>query len=549
MTLILRGGQVWTGDPERPEASAVAVSGGRIAAVGDDAEVRRAAGSGPVEVFELAGRTLVPGLQDAHIHPVWGALEALRCDLTGAADAEECVAIVREYAAAHPGQPWIRGGGWAMDCFPGGWPTRELLDSAVPDRPVFLPNSDHHSAWVNSAALACAGIDAATPDPAAGRIERDADGRPTGVLHEGAMDLVARVLPEDTAEEQLRALGHAQAMLFRYGITGWQDAIVGPYGGAGDTLAAYRQADASGLLEARVTGALWWDRDRGLEQIDDLVARRGEPGRRFRAGAVKVMQDGVLESATGALLEPYLDSCGCATGNLGRSHVPAELLAEAVTRLDAAGFQVHFHAIGDRAVRECLDAVAAAVRAGGARERRHHIAHVQLVDEADIGRFAELGVTANVQSLWATHHPQTDELTNPMLGERRAGQQYPFRRLLDSGARLAGGSDWPVTTADPWQAMHVAVHRTEPPGSAHSGHPGADRPFLPEERLGLADILRAYTAGSAWVNGNDAEVGTVREGMAADLAVLDRDLFDPAAGVAGTRAVLTMVAGTVVHAE
>ncbi|MFJ2716812.1 amidohydrolase [Streptomyces sp. NPDC087437] len=548
MTLVLHGGRVWTGDPRRPHATAVAVAGGRITAVGTDAEVRRAAGR-PSETFDLAGRTVVPGLQDAHIHPVWGALEALRCDLTGATDAEGCLTAVREYAAAHPGRPWILGGGWSMDCFPGGWPTREPLDAAVPDRPVFLPNADHHSAWVNSAALERAGIDAATPDPPAGRIERDAAGRPTGVLHESAMDLVARLLPPDTVEDQLAALSHAQAHLFRYGVTGWQDAIVGAYGGAGDTLAAYRQADAEELLKARVTGALWWDRDRGPEQLDDLVARRGEPGRRFRAGAVKVMQDGVLENGTGALLEPYLDSCGCATGNLGHSNVPAGLLAEAVTRLDAAGFQVHFHAIGDRAVRECLDAVEAAAAANGARERRHHIAHVQLVDDADIGRFAALGVTANVQSLWATHHQQTDELTNPLLGEGRAGRQYPFRRLLDSGARLAGGSDWPVTTADPWQAMHVAVHRTEPPGSAHTGWPGADRPFVPHERLELTDILRAYTAGSAWVNGNDDEVGLLREDMAADLAVLDRDLFAPDTAVSGTRAVLTLVAGETVHAE
>ncbi|MDR3080035.1 MAG: amidohydrolase [Streptomyces sp.] len=548
MTLVLHGGRVWTGDPRRPHATAVAVTDGRITAVGTDAEVRRVVGR-PAETGDLAGRTVVPGLQDAHIHPVWGALEALRCDLTGATDAEGCLEAVREYAATHPEQPWILGGGWSMDCFPGGWPTREPLDAVVPDRPVFLPNADHHSAWVNSMALQRAGIDATTPDPSAGRIERDAAGRPTGVLHESAMDLVARLLPPDTVEDQLAALSHAQAHLFRYGVTGWQDAIVGAYGGAGDTLAAYRRADAEGLLKARVTGALWWDRHRGLEQLDDLVARRGEPGRRFRAGAVKVMQDGVLENGTGALLEPYLDSCGCVTGNLGHSNVPAELLVQAVTRLDAADFQVHFHAIGDRAVRECLDAVEAAARANGARERRHHIAHVQLVDDADIGRFAELGVTANVQSLWATHHQQTDELIDPLLGEQRVGRQYPFRRLLDSGARLAGGSDWPVTTADPWQAMHVAVHRTEPPGSAHAEWPHADRPFVPEERLELTDILRAYTAGSAWVNGNDDEVGLVREGMAADLAVLDRDLFAPDAHVAGTRSVLTLVAGEAVHAE
>jgi predicted amidohydrolase YtcJ len=533
---VFTGGPIWTGSGDA--CAALAVSGDRIVAAGDRGEVL-AALTGRYELIDLAGRLLVPGLHDAHVHPVQGALERLRCDLSDVHDRAGYLAAVAAYATANPDRTWITGGGWSMPAFPGGLPRREDLDTVAPGRPVFLPNRDHHSAWVSSAALAAAGIDAGTPDPRNGRIERDRDGSPSGVLHEAAMDLVTPLLPLDTEADYDRALLEAQRYLFSLGVTGWQDAIVGSYAGSSDQFGTYLRAARSGALFARVAGALWWDRDRGLEQIPDLLRRRAEAGEqgRFRTPVVKIMQDGVAENFTAAMLEPY-------TGKdfRGSSNVDPSALRSAVAALDAAGFAVHFHAIGDRAVRECLDAVEAS-----GNTQRHHIAHLHVVNPADVPRFAALGVTANIQSLWATHHEQNDTLCVPFFGPERVAHQYPFGAIARAGGRLAAGSDWPVTTPDPWPAMHVAVHRTEPPGSAESSWPASGTPMLPEQALTLRQALTAYTAGSAYVSHLDEQIGTLTVGKAADLVVLDRDPFAPDADLHATKADLVFIDGTLVH--
>ncbi|MEV7400611.1 amidohydrolase [Streptomyces sp. NPDC091267] len=538
--LVFTGGPVHTTDAARTRATTVAVTGDRITAVGHD-EVRALIGP-RTEVVDLAGRLLLPGFQDAHIHPVTAGLELAQCNLTEAGDATETVAAVRAYADAHPAADWITGGGWSMDAFDGGAPTREQLDTAVPDRPAYLVNRDHHGAWVNSRALALAGIDRHTPDPADGRIERDASGEPTGLLQEGAMDLVARHTPRSTAADRLAALLRAQRLLHAYGITAWQDAIIGGYGSMDDASDAYLTADRDGSLTARVNGALWWDRERGTEQIPGLVARREElSGRNFRAGSVKIMQDGVAETGTAALLAPYLDACGCATANSGTSFVDPVELRRYVTELDALGFQTHFHALGDRAVREALDAVEAARAANGRTDTRPHLAHLQIVHPDDIPRFRALGATANIQPLWAAHEPQMDELTIPFLGDERAALQYPFGALLRSGATVAAGSDWPVSSADPLHGIHTAVNRVAP---------RADGPaFLPGQRLSLTDALAAYTAGSAYVNHLD-DTGSIRAGALADLVVLDRDPYAaPVEEIAETRVLRTYVGGRRVYGD
>ncbi|GHB66020.1 amidohydrolase [Streptomyces viridiviolaceus] len=535
--LLFTRGPVLT--PEGRTATAVAVTGDRITAVGHD-EVHDLAGP-RTEVVDLAGRLLLPGFQDAHVHPMPAGLELGRCDLTGARTAEETVAAVRAYAAAHPEREWITGGGWSMEAFPGGTPTKELLDAAVPDRPVYLPNRDHHGAWVNSRALERAGIGRDTPDPDDGRIDRDAAGEPSGTLQEGAMQLVGRLTPPAGPDERLAALLRAQRRLHALGITAWQDALVGDFIGMEDPSQAYLAAARAGSLTARVVGALWWDRERGAEQIPELVERRAALTHgRFRATSVKLMLDGVAETGTAALLDPYLDRCGCATANRGTSFLDAAELPKYVAELDALGFQCHFHALGDRAVRGALDAVEAARAANGPSDTRPHLAHLQVVHPDDVPRFARLGATANVQPLWAAHEPQMDELTIPFLGPERAAWQYPFGALLGSGARLAAGSDWPVSSPDPLQGIHVAVNRVEP---------GADAPaFLPEQRIGLAAAVAAYTAGSAYVNHLD-DTGRVRAGALADLVVLDRDPFaGPPEAIAETRVALTYVGGERVYA-
>ena len=530
----------------------VAVEGGRIVAVEAAGSRRIRDLTGPAtEVIDLAGRALLPGFQDAHVHPAFAGVTMASCNLIGAATLDEALGRIRAYAKSHPQLPWIAGAGWRMEWFPGGTPGRELLDQVTGGRPAFLLNRDAHGAWASTRALELAGIDAGTADPPDGRIEREPGGGPQGSLHEGAATLVAALVPPVSAADRLAGLLLAQAHLHARGVTAWQDAIVGDYLGSADPLPVYLAAARSGQLTARVEGALWWDRHRGGDQLADLLGRReqGQAGR-FRANTVKIMQDGVAENFTAGMIEPYAGSCGCQSANRGLqsanrglSYVDPAQLREVVTRLDAERFQVHFHAIGDRAVREALDAVQAARAANGRSDHRHHIAHLQVMHPDDVPRFAALGVTANVQALWAAHEPQMDDLTIPFIGPERTARQYLFGDLLRSGARLAAGSDWAVSSANPLRAIHVAVNRALPGASGDEAEP-----FLPEQGIGLAEALAAYTAGSAYVNHLDDETAAIEPGKLADLVVLDRDPFDgPPGEIAATRVLLTCVEGERVY--
>jgi len=536
MTTLFTGGSLFDGDRHLPEHSLL-VDGGNVVDVLSPDDLDKLDRRAGLEVVDLAGGLVSPGFTDAHCHPIQGGLERMQCDLTDGTTREEYLAMVRDYAAQYDG-PWITGGGWAMAAFPGGTPSAADLDAVVADRPVFLPNRDHHGAWVNSRALELAGITAETPDPADGRIERLPDGRPQGTLHEGAMDVVGALLPLPEPSEYAAGLVEGQRYLFSLGVTAWQDAIVGAYAGMADTGSTYLDAIASGDLVADVVGALWWDRELGLEQVADLVERRRtQSGGRFRATSIKIMQDGVCENFTAAMLSPYLDGHGHATDNAGHSFVEAGVLQEVVVALAAEGFQVHVHCIGDRGTREALDAFAAAREAGHSADLRHHIAHIQVIHPDDVPRFAELGVAANAQALWATHEPQMDDLTIPFLGEERSTWQYPFGGLHRTGARLVMGSDWPVSSPDPIAAIHIAVNRT--------AYDDPREPFLPEEAIDLTTAFAAYTSGSAWVNGRDRTDGggVLAPGHAADLAVLDRDPFTGPADEIGAASVVSAWVG------
>lgn len=541
--LILHGGHIRTMSLDRTVARAVAIAGDRITALGTDRDVL-ALRTPRTRVVNLRGRSVLPGFTDAHTHPISGGLRHVECDLDRLDTAEDHLAAVAAYAADNPDREWIVGDGWSMETFPGGIARREALDAVVPDRPVFLTNRDGHGAWVNSRALELAGITAATPDPPLGRIERDPDGTPVGMLQEAAQELVTRLIPPHDAATLEQAILDAQAELHALGITGWQDANTEP-----GALAAYRAVSERGALTARVVLALGAASLDAYGGLDGLVTTReavaaaaheagpGTPGPgRLAASAVKFFVDGVLENRTGALLDPYLDSDGRPTGGTGISNrEPVELRRLAV-ELDARGFQLHYHAIGDRAVREALDAIEAARRANGIRDARHHIAHIQLIHPDDLRRFAVLDAVANAQPLWAVHEAQMDELTIPFLGPERTTWQYPFGSLLRAGARLAFGSDWTVSTADPFPQIEVAVRRIWP------GNREAE-PFLPDERITLDEALRAATVGSAFVNRQD-EAGWLGVGRLADLAILDRELGAPDAGPIGeTRVVGTMVGG------
>jgi predicted amidohydrolase YtcJ len=549
--LVLVGGKICT--PAHPSgfAQALAVRDGLIQAVGTDDDIRQVTGPG-TRVVDLRGRLALPAFGDAHVHAVAGGLESLRCNLLGLRTRHETLAAVAAYSSGLPAAGWVLGGGWTMEAFPGGLPTAADLDAVSGGRPAFLPNRDHHSAWVNTVALQVAGIDAGTPDPPDGRIERDDAGQPTGALHDGAMRLVANLIPPASAAELRAGLLAGQAHLHSLGITRFQDACVGaaPELGMPDTFETYRQADADGVLTCHVTGALWWDRGRGPGQIDDLLARREQAdGGRFRATTVKLMLDGVCETFTAAMSAPYLDRHGHPTGHSGSLFIEPEALDDAARRLAAEGFQLHFHAIGDRAVSTALDALEA-IPAAQRRTARHHLAHLQFIAPKDMGRFKALDAVANFQPLWATCDPQMEELTLPFVGPERAAWQYQMGSLARGGTRIAFGSDWPISSADPLQEMHVAVNRVLSERLGMRGYPECDSPFMPGQAITVDEAIGAFTSGVDWVNHEENVTGRLLPGLRADVAVLDQDVYAlPPSAVGSTSVVMTVAGGKVVFGD
>jgi hypothetical protein len=550
--LALVGGRIRT--PAHPTGfvQALAVSGGVIRALGSEEEIREEIGP-HTRVVNLRGRLAVPAFGDAHVHPVQGGMESLRCNLLGLRTRQECLEKIAAYSATLPRGAWVLGGGWSMSGFPGGLPVAADLDEVTDGRPAFLPNRDHHSAWVNTAALSIAGVTARTAEPADGRIERDYGGFPTGALHDGAMRLVADFVPRPSAEELTAALLTAQEYLHSMGITSIQDACVGAAGELGipDAFDTYRRAAADRLLTLRVTGSLWWDRHLGLRQVDQLLTRReaADGAGYFRATTVKMMLDGVCETFTAAMGASYLDGHGHPTGHRGNLFIDPDELRQAARILADLGFQLHFHAIGDAAVTAALDtigALPAPQRANG----RHHIAHLQFIAPDDLDRFAQVGAVANFQPLWATEDDQVSELTIPFVGPERASWQYRIGEVARRGGRVAFGSDWPVSSPDPLQEMHVAVNRVLSARLGEAGTPETTRPFLAAEAITVDAALQAFTAGVAYVNHEEDVAGSLAPGMVADIAVLSQDLYAIApSGIGDTTVELTLAGGQVVHGD
>jgi predicted amidohydrolase YtcJ len=535
--LALKNGAVYTVDDARSWAQAVAVRDGKIVYVGTDEGLKAHVGP-DTQVVDLGGRMLMPGFQDSHIHPVGAGVEANACDLNGLRTADEYIAAIKEYAETHPQEPWITGGGWLMSAFgPGALARRELLDAAVPDRPVHLYSSDGHSSWANSKALEMAGITNETPDPPDGRIDRDPKtGAAIGSLQEGASALVAKVVPATTDAQREAGLRYSIKLLNGLGITALQDASVRE-----SELKAYKALDAGGGLSMHVVASIWWERDKGLEQIESIKRLREEyTGGRIDASTVKIMQDGVMENYTAVVLDPYLKK----PGNVrGIPMVDPEKLKAAVTQLDSDGFQVHFHAIGDGAVRQVLDAVQAARERNGALGHRHHISHLELIHPADVPRFRELGVIANFQPLWAFADEYITDLTVPFVGPERSARLYPIGTLYRSGAVVAFGSDWSVSSANPFEEIEVAVTRMGPAGETK-------KPFLPDERIALPEAVAAFTINAAYTNRMEKDTGSIEVGKSADLIVLDQNLFGiPAEKISETKPLVTLFEGKAVHGD
>jgi len=518
--LVVLGGPVITLDGDRRRVEALAIRAGRIVVAGTEAEARAEAGPA-TQVMDLGGRAVLPAFHDAHVHPVSAGVELAQCNLNDLDTAAVVLDAVARCVDAQRGRPWLVGGGWVLTAFPGGAPDRQALDAVTGTMPAALSSSDGHTLWVNSAGLRAAGITAATPDPPAGRIERDRAGMPTGVLRESATDLVSRHVPATTPAEYEAGLLRALAAMNAVGIVSFQEASAREA-----TVAAYRAVARQGRLTARARLSLYADPAKDASQVEAFIATRDavvEPG--LSAASVKIFVDGVIEAGTAALLAPYLPLPGerprpaGAADARGLPNFTDAALNALVTRLDAAGFQTHMHAIGDRGVRQGLDAIAAADGANGRRDRRAHIAHIQLVDPADHPRFAALGVVANMQPLWAYADTFITDLTEPRLGPVRSGYLYPFGSLHRAGARLAGGSDWSVSSVNPLHGIQVAVTRRALTA------PSAAPAWLPEERLDLTTALEAYTRGGAWVNFEETVSGSLEVGKFADLIVLDRDPY------------------------
>lgn len=537
--LVLKNAAIYTLDGSRRWAQALAIRGGRLAVVGTDADVAPLVGPA-TRVVDLDRRFVLPAFHDAHVHPASGGVELGQCNLNGLETRAATLDAVEACVPAQAGRPWLVGGGWDLTSFPPGEPTAALLDALTGAQPAAISSSDGHSLWVNTAALQAARIDRDTPDPEAGRIERNAQGDATGLLREAASSLVSRLVPPTTAAEWEAGLIRAISQMNRFGIVQFQEASATP-----PIVEAYRAVARGGRLTARARLSLYADPAKDAAQVDAFVAARAattEPG--VVAGTVKIFVDGVIEAGTAAVLEPYLrlpkgDPKAPARGLPNFTDAALRAL---VTRLDRDGFQTHMHAIGDAAIRQGLDAIAAAARANGPRDRRAHIAHIQLFSPSDIPRFRELGVVANMQPLWAARDAFIRDLTEPRLGPERWRWLYPFGALQRSGAVLAAGSDWSVSSVNPLDAIQVAVTRRGLTAAA------TEPAWLPDQRLDLPTALAAYTNGGAYVSFEEHDSGSLEAGKLADLIVLDRNLFAiPAEQIHQARVLWTLLEGRDVY--
>ncbi len=531
---VLQHGVVYPFATDSVTAEAVALRRGLIVYVGSDAGAKRFIGAA-TEVQDLGGRAVLPGLHDTHLHPESG-VGLTECTLDDLVSASAILDSVRRYAVAHPDLPWIRGRGWQLPAFPSANPRKEWLDSIIPDRPVYLTAADGHSSWVNSKALELAGVTRSTPDPVNGRVERDPrTGEPSGTLRETASGLVSRYLPPRTQAEIRAGLKRTMQMANRFGLTALHDGNSGPR-----LLEAYAALDSAGELTTRVVGALSVDPRGGVAQMDSLRAWRGRYAgtRYFAPRAAKIFVDGVIEAKTAALLAPYEGGTDRGEPRL----TPAEM-DTLVAALDEAGFQVHVHAIGDRAIRMALDALAFARLHNGPRDARPIITHLELIDSTDIPRFAALGVIPSFQPLWAWADSYIRDLTEPVLGPVRSRWLYPIGSVARSGAALAAGSDWSVSTMNPFEAIQVAVTRRGPDAAAGPA-------WIPEELVDLPTMLRAYTIGGAYASGEEASNGTLEVGKAADLIVLDRDIHRiPLTDIHLVKVLLTLLDGRAVYRD
>jgi predicted amidohydrolase YtcJ len=519
----------------------VGIYKGRVIFVGSLAEAEALAGP-ETQVISQPGGLVLPGFQDAHLHPYTSGIDQFDCNMdlqpyapeTYVAKAKECYETMTELE-------WIKGGGWNLTAFGANpIPNKALLDAVIPDKPAIFYSSDGHTAWVNSVALQRAGITSETADPVNGRIDRDpASGEPVGSLQESAMRLVGDLVPPPPEKQRNDAMRYALDYLHSLGITGMQEASlsVDPEDPL-HALELYRAFADRDELKMRTALNLRWDSSKGLEQIHDILAAREKyNGRGLRVSTVKMFLDGVVEPSTAALLQDYADQ----PGFKGSLQIPSETLNEAVRQLDAEDFQVQIHVIGDAAVRAALDAFEYTRYRNGGGSGRHHLAHAEFIDPDDLARFGALDVTGTFSAIWAGGEDAfLSELTLPRVGPERYRWTYPMQSLIKAGGRVAFGSDWNVSSPDPLQAIEAAVTR----GSVFDPSIPV---FMPQERISLEDAIKAATLNSAYVNHFDGITGSIELNKFADLVILDRNLFEiEPAEISDVKVLKTLYEGAVV---
>ena len=486
---------------------------------------------------------MTPGFNDAHQHLRMGAHQLPNLDLSAETTVDGIRSRIAAFARAHPNRPWITGRGWFYHVFPGGFPSRALLDSLIPDRPAAFESYDAHTTWVNTAALAHLQITTGTPDPAGGQIVRDTSGEATGILKETAMELVDRVLPAVSPAEDLELLRQAMRLANQHGVTSVQDAGV-PV----EQFAIYDKLRAAGVMSVRLRLAQHLEPGRSLHDVERALAdweevafpRRRDPW--LRGGVLKAFLDGVVESRTAALLAPYEGAAQDDPTARGHPRWEADEFRGVVLIADRRGWQVQAHAIGDGAVRQALDAFEAAVSANGPRDRRHRIEHIETIDPSDIPRFGRQGVIASMQPYHADPAPNLLEIWVQQIGADRASRGWAWGSIRRAGGRLAFGSDWPVVSLDPRLGLNMAVNRTTAAGEPRGG-------WLPNERLAVADALAGYTAGSAYAEFAESDKGSLGAGLLADLTIWDRDLRSEPTSVLAAQVQATVVDGQVVYEQ
>lgn len=533
--IIVIHGRVYTENPKQPWAQAVAIHGAKIVAVGDDTTIQKIRGMG-TKVINAGGKLVLPGFTDCHIHFLDGSLSLGRVNLEGAKDVADIQKKLRQYAAEHPGEDWMLGRGWNYAMFgPEALPHKKYLDEVFPNRPVFLEGYDGHTYWANSKALALAGITRKTPNPPNGIIVRDAQtGEATGALKEAAQDLVAKVVPKPTRADKLLALRAGMKWANENGLTRVHSA-----GGDFEILDHFDEMRHRGDLSLRMYIAYFLNPPaQRREDLDAIEAAR----KKFHddwidAGAVKFMVDGVVESHTAAMLEPYSDDPSLK----GKPFWEPANYNAAVAEVDKRGFQLFTHAIGDYGVRMALDGYENADQHNHKRDRRSRIEHIETVAAADIPRFGKLGVIASMQPLHSYPDADTLDVWARNAGPDRASRAWAWKSIADAGGRLAFGSDWPVVTLNPWEGMQTAVTRQTAEATPANG-------FVPEQRLTVPQAVEAYTLGAAFAGRREKTEGSLEVGKLGDLIIISQDIFNiNPHKIGATKVLTTIVGGRVVY--